>query len=37
LILSPVATKLNAKILQKIFSVVIALVATYTLINSFHF
>jgi uncharacterized membrane protein YfcA len=36
LILSPVATKLNAKILQKIFSAVIVLVAIYTLLTNFN-
>ncbi len=36
LILSPVATKLNAKILQKIFSAVIVLVAIYTLVTNFN-
>lgn len=36
LILSPVATKLNAKILQKIFSVIIVLVAIYTLLTNFN-
>lgn len=34
LILSPVAGKLNAKLLQKIFSVVIVLVAIYTLLTN---
>ena len=36
LILSPVATKLNAKILQKIFSLVIVLVAIYTLVTNLN-
>ena len=36
LILSPIAAKLNSKILQKIFSVVIVLVAIYTLVTNFN-
>ena len=36
LILSPVATKLNTKILQKIFSLVIVLVAIYTLVTNLN-
>jgi uncharacterized membrane protein YfcA len=36
LILSPIAAKLNAKILQKIFSIVIVLVAIYTLVTNFN-
>ena len=36
LILSPIASKLNAKILQKIFSIVIILVAIYTLVTNFN-
>jgi uncharacterized protein len=36
LILSPIAAKLNAKILQKIFSLVIVLVAIYTLVTNFN-
>jgi uncharacterized protein len=36
LILSPIASKLNAKILQKIFSLVIVLVAIYTLVTNFN-
>ena len=36
LILSPIASKLNAKILQKIFSIVIVLVAIYTLVTNFN-
>ena len=36
LILSPIAGKLNAKLLQKIFSVVIVLVAIYTLLTNIN-
>jgi uncharacterized membrane protein YfcA len=36
LILTPIAGKLNAKLLQKIFSAVIILVAIYTLISNFN-
>lgn len=36
LILSPIASKLNAKILQKIFSLVIVLVAIFTLVTNFN-
>ncbi len=36
LILTPVAGKLNAKAMQKIFSVVIVLVAIYTLLSNFN-
>ena len=36
LILSPIAGKLNAKLLQKIFSVIIVLVAIYTLLTNIN-
>jgi uncharacterized membrane protein YfcA len=36
LIFSPIAGKLNAKLLQKIFSVVIVLVATYTVLTNIN-
>jgi uncharacterized membrane protein YfcA len=33
-LLTPVAAKLNAKVMQRIFSVIIVLVALYTLVTS---
>ena len=36
LILSPIAGRLNAKVLQKIFSVVIILVAIYTMLTNLN-
>jgi uncharacterized membrane protein YfcA len=36
LLLTPVAGKLNAKVMQKIFSVVIVLVAIYTLVKNLN-